>query len=721
MIRKLVSAAFLLMTAAAPSMAQEETDTTKRYTSPEIVITSTRTSEPLEKVPMAVSYVPASDFQTGRRYELKDALWGVPGVFTQARSGHTDVRITIRGFGARGAANRSNAGNMRGIRVLLDGIPETEPDGRTSLDLVNLDAVSHLEVLRSNSSTLYGSASGGVINLFTNLSFSEPFVETKNTVGSFNFLRNTVAAGTKIGSTNMFLAVTNTTYGDTTRKTYREHSSASQFLVTMGVLSNLDSTTRLGAYLGGTSNLFRFPGPLTREQIDADPFQANKGFVDRDERRFNRQGRLAMSLDHGFSGGHGLSGSVDYQPKVLERSERNTYRDFTRYGFGAQTQYRWTTDFSKSLQSTFMAGFDGQYQDGAVLFYSLAPGGGRGSTVQQDKQEGATTMGGYVEESVTLDSTWTIKVGGRYDHVKYVFRNYLMATPPSSGPPQHIDFNRFTPKAGISYKIAEGHSVYGNVGGGVEAPAFNEVDPPSDSLIRARGGEIDTTNRDFNPLLEPTTSTSFEVGARGLVGFDGFLSYLSYDVAAYMISIGNDLIPWDGGRYYFTAAETKRTGLELGFAAGSSIGLSLQGALTISQNKYVKYENLLGRFDDNETAGLPSMVANARLRYEAPFGIFLEGSLEHVGGYYADDRNDEKPDGTPDPSVNSLVDAYSLLGLTAGWAHDFGSLAVDLYATVNNLTDQKYVSSVFINGESNQYFESGMPRSVVVGVGLRYH
>lgn len=691
-------------------------DTTRVYPMKQVTVTATRTVEPLEHVPMAVSIVPAQDFAVGRHYELKDALWGVPGVLTQARSGHTDLRITIRGFGARGAANRSNAGNMRGIRVLVDGIPETEPDGRTSLDLINLDATSHIEVLRSNSSTLYGSASGGVINLYTKLDFDAPFIESRNTVGSFNFLRNAVNAGTTFGSSKLFVSAVNSTFGDASHNAYREHSGASQLLFSLGLLSPLDENTDFGLFASAGSNLFRFPGPLTKEQFLANPQQANPGFVARDERRFNRQGKVAMTLDHDFGSDHSVTGSVFFQPKVLERSERATYRDFNRYSIGSQARYQWTTDFSPSLANTFSIGFDQQYQDGTILFYNITPNGGRSDTLQQNKQEAASTVGGYAEESITLNDDLTMKLGARYDMIAYHAKNFM-----SPEPKQELKFSQLTPKAGVSYEFMDGYSVYGTVGGGVEAPAFNEIDPPSDSIIIARGGTPSGENPDFNPLLEPIISTSFEVGSRGVISMDGTIAYVTYDVAAYLINIENDLVPWNGGRYYFTAAETRRTGIELGLSMGTTFGLSAKTAMTFGESTYLKYENLLGRFDNNKTAGLPGVFGAFHLRYDSPLGFFVEGMVDHVGEYFADDRNDLKPDGTPDPSVDSRVPAYTLFGASAGWKNDFENIGLDLFAAMYNLTDVSYVSSAFINGEQNQYFEPGLSRNFVVGVALRFH
>jgi iron complex outermembrane receptor protein len=715
MLKYLTLSIGLTLCTATLATAQTKLDTTKSYPIKQVIVTTTRTTEPLEHVPMAVSIVPASEFAIGRHYELKDALWSVPGVLTQSRSGHTDLRITIRGYGARGAANRSNAGNMRGIRVLVDGIPETEPDGRTSLDLINLDATSRVEVLRSNSSTLYGSASGGVINLYTRFDFDAPFIESRNSAGSFNFLRNAVNAGTTFGESKLFVSAVNTTFGDGEHNAYRKHSGASQLLFSLGLKAPLDERTDFGLYASASSNLFRFPGPLTRAQFTADPSQANAAFVARDERRFNRQGKIAMTLDHEFNAEHTVSGSVYLQPKVLERSERATYRDFNRYGIGSQARYEWNTSFSPTLENTFSIGFDQQYQDGTILFYTITPNGGRGDTLQQNKKEASSTIGGYAEESLTLAEDLTLKLGARYDMITYRALNFM-----KMGPTQKKEFTQLTPKAGIAYEFMKGYSVYGSVGGGVEAPAFNEIDPPSDSIIIARGGTPSEENPDFNPLLEPIISTSFEVGSRGLIPMKGTLAYITYDVAAYLINIENDLVPWNGGRYYFTAAETRRTGLELGLSAGTTFGLSAKSAVTISRSTYLKYENLLGRFDNNQTAGLPGIFGSLHLRYDAPADLFIEGSVDHVGEYFADDRNDLKSDGTPDPSVDSKVPAYTIFGATAGWKNEFGPIALDIFASIHNIADLSYISSAFINGEQNQYFEPGLPRNFILGATVRF-
>ncbi|MFM8438074.1 MAG: TonB-dependent receptor plug domain-containing protein, partial [Candidatus Kapaibacterium sp.] len=132
-----------------------------------VTVVAMREETDRARVPAAVSIVRESDYASTRRYGLDEALSAVPGALVQSRSGNQDVRVTIRGFGARGAGERSNAATTRGIRFLLNGLPLTEPDGRTSLDLVDMAAIGSMEVMRSNTTALWGNAAGGVINMST--------------------------------------------------------------------------------------------------------------------------------------------------------------------------------------------------------------------------------------------------------------------------------------------------------------------------------------------------------------------------------------------------------------------------------------------------------------------------------------------------------------------------------------------------------------------------
>src|SRR5690606_32138131 len=129
----------------------------------EIVVRATRLETTLDQVPAAVSVVSKDDIQLARQQlGLDESLARVPGLFMQNRFNFAqDLRVSIRGFGAR-----ANFG-IRGVKILVDGIPETLPDGQGSVDGIDLGATDQIEVIRGPSSSLYGNASGGVISLTT--------------------------------------------------------------------------------------------------------------------------------------------------------------------------------------------------------------------------------------------------------------------------------------------------------------------------------------------------------------------------------------------------------------------------------------------------------------------------------------------------------------------------------------------------------------------------
>ena len=108
----------------------------------EIVVTATMIERTLNNVPAAVSVVGEDQIQFARQQlALDEALDRVPGLFMQNRYNFAqDLRVSIRGFGARAQFG------IRGVKVLVDGIPETLPDGQGSVDAIDLGATSQIEV-----------------------------------------------------------------------------------------------------------------------------------------------------------------------------------------------------------------------------------------------------------------------------------------------------------------------------------------------------------------------------------------------------------------------------------------------------------------------------------------------------------------------------------------------------------------------------------------------
>lgn len=701
-------AAFMMLCGSLS--AQQKDSVSGEYTLGQITVSATRYPEKVLEIPYAVSVINSSGLKDVRGLGLNEVLSSVPGVLAQSRAGGQDVRIVIRGFGARGAGDRSNAGTSRGIRVMQDGIPETEPDGRTSFDMLDLSLAENVEVVRSNASALWGNAAGGIINVSSIPVFTDYYGDFRSSFGSFGFRKFNLKAGTAIGAGKLFLSLSDAVFDG-----WREHSAGKKTVFNIGLVSALTPGTSLGVFVTASGSMFHIPGPLSQAEYDADQKQANSTYKNRDERRYNRLGRIGVTLDHSINEANEISGMVFINPKYLQRSERGTYRDFTRYHLGGNLLYRNKITVNSSIVNHFTLGADEAYQDGAILFYSLSSTNGRGSTLRDNKREGANNFGAFIQDEFIWNDKLSIIAGGRYDNITYYSENFLN---PVLGLNEK-SFERFTPKAGITYRITPLHSIYANLGGGVEVPAGNETDP-------AGTYGLDTVYL-LNPLLEPIKSTTFEIGTKQLIMNDDafFLKGISYDLALYYILIENDIIPYRGGRFYFTAGKTKRMGAELGADIQLNYGISLKGSLTYSDNKYTDYKvdsahyGKAGKFADyseNKVAGIPDLFYSAALYYQPEFFKYMTFgvSVNGMGRYFADDANTLE------------VPSYNIINLSAV-SEDIplGShLSLRAAAAVNNLSDVKYAAGAFINPDIVNgrpvFLEPGLPSNYTLSFSIAW-
>ncbi len=694
---RVVPVAVLGVLLAPPALAQNAGTRDSAVALRGVTVTATRAPSLILTTPLAITSIPALELRSLRGFGLDEALTMVPGVVAQSRYGTSDVRLVIRGFGARGAGDRSNAGTSRGVRVLVDGFPETEPDGRTAFDQIDLAAAEGVEVIRSNASAVWGNAAGGVINVRTVPTGSAPAFDFQPMFGGYGLARYSTRLSAPTGSGMAYVNFTNTSFDG-----WRDHSGARRSLVNAGVVGMMGARTRLGVYASGANNLFRIPGPLTMAELTADPRQANATYASRDERRYNRIARLGATVEHQVDSATSLSGMVFVSPKYLQRSERGTYRDFTRYHVGGNVVGRHSFVLPSGRELRVTAGADEAFQDGAILFYSLVDGQ-RGPDLRDNKGEGANNLGAFAQGEFPLGDRVTLSAGARFDNVTYYAHSYIDPSLNDSRAFTHV-----TPKLGLSWRTSATSNAYANVGGGIEVPAGNETDvgpgmPPVG----------------INPLLDPIRSTSYEVGYK-TVGLQAASFWISSDLALYDIEVSNEIIPYNGGRFYLTAARGRRSGAELGLTAQGPRGVFANAAFTWSRNRYLDYvvdSTYLGSpgatadFSGHKVMGVPDLMANVEVgtQFSGAYAPRVKLGLEHASGYFADDANLVR------------VAGHSILNFTLEWRRPLlsaGGVGIRGFVSVQNLADTRYIGSAFlnpdlVNGQPAAY-EPGMPRTVIV-------
>lgn len=672
-----------------------------------VTVAATRGPARTLDVPLAVTVVGREEMRDAAGNRVDQALRTVPGVLAQSRTGGGDVRIVIRGFGARGAGDRSNAGTTRGIRILQDGVPETEPDGRTALDLVDLGAVEEMEVVRSNASALWGNAAGGVVSFSSVPAFDAPFAQAEQQAGGFGLMRHLLRAGTTFGPARTYAVLTRTEQDG-----WRGNSAGERVLANAGLVVPLGAATEVRLHAVAADNRFGIPGPLTRAALDADPRQANAVYAARRERRHNRVARVSLRAEHRAGEDVIIEGMLFAQPKHLRRSERGTFRDFDRLHRGGSLGARWAHPSLGGVTGSLSAGVDHARQGGAGIFHSLTPEGGRGDEVRSHQEENAGNFGVYAQEQLSFGGWVDVVLGARWDDITYDVVDVLQ--------PRLSDrrgFQRLSPKLGVVWRMTPAHSVYASVGGGVEAPAGNETDP-----VSTFGQD---TVRGINPLLRPIRSTTYEVGSKALAARpDGAVPAFSYDLALYWTEVRDEIVPYRGGRFYFSAGAVRRRGAELAVRVVTAPGVELHAALTGNDHRYTRYmvdsvhygrPGAVADFSGNRVVGVPNVHGSAALRWAPALrrAAEVEVGVQWVGGFWADDANQVRVPGYALWSARlGLRDPLRLpRGLTLR-----GSLAVE------NLGGERYVASAFLNPDvvdgEPVAFEPGLPPHAVATVTL---
>ncbi|HSJ26527.1 MAG TPA: TonB-dependent receptor plug domain-containing protein, partial [Longimicrobiales bacterium] len=101
---------------------------------------------------------------------LEEAVNALPGVQIQNRYNFAvGERLAVRGYGGRAQFG------VRGVRVMVDGVPATVADGQTTLDHLDVATLGRVEALRGPAASLYGNAAGGVLHFETRAPAEVPF------------------------------------------------------------------------------------------------------------------------------------------------------------------------------------------------------------------------------------------------------------------------------------------------------------------------------------------------------------------------------------------------------------------------------------------------------------------------------------------------------------------------------------------------------------------
>ncbi|MGB0514647.1 MAG: TonB-dependent receptor, partial [Wenzhouxiangellaceae bacterium] len=377
-----------------------------------VEVRATRTVLALEDLPGAITVIDGDDLRRGRMpSSLAEALVGVPGLFIQnAGNFSQDARIALRGFGAQAAFG------IRGVAILVDGVPQTLPDGQAQVDSIDLAEVERIEILR------------GVILITTRPMGEQASASVRQDFGAFGRFDTHAALSAPVGPVGLRLSA-----GRFERDGFRDHSRVEQYRANLKLDWRPSTHTRIDA----TAGYFEAPeeqdpGSVTADQARRMPRAARDANVRFDAGETLEQWRFSTGVRHRLGGdpNHrlrltGFAFLRDFANKLPFSGGGQVAFDRRFTGLDAQHEIQREV-FGRNLLLT--SGVDLRRQrDERERFDNLE--GARGDRVL-DQRERVDAIGVYAQAGIALAPRWRLTAGLRFDEVQLDVDDRLLVGAP---------------------------------------------------------------------------------------------------------------------------------------------------------------------------------------------------------------------------------------------------------------------------------------------------
>ena len=633
----------------------------------DVIVKSARIEVRKKQAPISVS---VKDLLRNKNYSSKssfsDFINTIPGIYTSSSNNFSqDLRISIRGFGARSAFG------IRGVKIIVDGIPETTPDGQSQLDNLPLSLISNIEVIRGPSSILYGNSSGGVININTLSDNSLPYYRTSAVFGAYQYQS---IQRTRVFDWNNSSLVVH--YDKRRSNGYRDFSGYKSNILNFKYLRDLNKKNKIVWQLNYTDSPYaKDAGGLKLSEVEDNRRQSRKNNFDYDTYEKVKHLKTGFSWKHFNDDNSSIESYFFYQKRDFNTKLPFNYggiilleRDY--YGLGTKYSKQF---FSDNKFRTITLGIDHSNQQDDRKRYKNNFGEKGENTFDQIEKFKST--GVYFINQTNYSSGILFRYGVRYDENK-------IGTDSES----FISLNKFNPSLGVSYSINDSNNIYFSAGTSFETPTLNEL-------------SNNPNGNGLNKSLDPSSSINYEIGWRNTA------SNLTFDAIVYLINTDNEILPYEleqfpGKNFYRNVGSTRRYGIELTsqllFSKGK-LNLSYTNAKNTFNDFVLDGKNLNGL----SLPGIPNQILDIELIFNLSNKSNLLINNRLIGELYADNSNQTK------------VNSYNLFNITYSTKIFNNS---EIYLGVNNLFDVNYFDNIRINAFGKRYYEPAPKRNFHFGL-----
>jgi iron complex outermembrane receptor protein len=644
----------------------QQKSSTSTITLKEVELTATRLETQKKLFPFSVSLINFEEEQIYKQQiSLDEYLKNIPSLFSlNSNNFAQDLRISIRGFGSRAAFG------IRGIKIIVDGIPETTPDGQGQIDNLPLGMIKKIEVIRGPSSSIFGNASGGVIYISTLDSITDGKFQFRSTLGSFGMKSYNAMVELK-GSKTAAIIYQNISSSDG----FREYSKFKQRIFNTKVEHRFSKKSKLNWQFNFTNSpLAQDPGGVNIESVKKDRTLARQQNIDF---------KTYEKIDHlktGLRYEQNISNDLTWKNYIFY-SFRDFYGklpfenggiiDLERNYYGLGSSFNFKKEF-KSLKYNWQVGVESASQKDQRDRYQNLLGTQGSSNFSQ--LESFDNLGSYFLGNIQFKNTF-IQSAVRYDYQKIG----------ANSVDDQIIYNVLNPSIGLSYLFKKDNRLYISYSTSFEAPTLSELssDPSGKTGL--------------NTNLKPSRAKNYELGWK--INGNSYIIETSF----FYTNSTNEIIPYEleaypGRSFYRNSGESSRKGIEIYFNKSWKkwdLVTSYSNAKYLFDNYIKESEDLSG----NDLPGIPRKQGTIELKYNTPKGFKIQFNLNHVGGFYAEDENNVK--------INSYTLFQTQISKT--FKYYWGNFSFS--GGIINFFDVDYFDNIRINAFGRRFYEAAAGRN----------
>ncbi len=617
------------------------------------------------------------------RINLSETLNQVPGLIVNNRQDYAqDMQMSIRGFGA------DSPFGVQDLRLELDGIPLTMPDGQAQSQVIDLPMLGGVKVIKGPFAALYGNAAGGVLEAWTRDAPRRPEATLSNWLGAWGTRQTVLSGGARSGSWSGVAGLT-----DMRTAGWRQHSQATRQQFNAVLRRDTGDSDRYSVVLNALNQDAQDPAGLTRAELQRDPSGVDPAILAYNARKTARNRQVGVSWQHRFDAADAMqlalydgtrrvvqflpfSGSFGYSAGGvvdLRDAFGGTRAQFTHAGELAARPYR--------LAAGVDYGRENEWRKGWVNDFGTQTG------LRNDQYNTVDNFAQFVQAHWQLGAGVELSGGLRHDQVRFGSSTALDA-PFDAGSSGGATYASTDPVVGVLWRLDAGNSVYADYGHGFVTPTAYQL------AYRPDG------QPGLNFALQPMHLRSAEVGWRGHAGV------LRVDASLYHVDTDNQIVVYksSGGRTsYVNAGSTRRWGVDLGLRARLPHDLRARLAYSLVDVRFVG-----GPYDGNTMPGVPRQQLDSMLswRPRALHGFHATLDWQLRSQVFVDANN------------SAAAQGWGVLNASLGTRQRRGRWTLHEYLRVDNVFDRQYVGAVVIADSQGRYYEAAPGRNAGIGVEL---